>query len=297
MVRKALLAALVAVCLVIPAMAQSVGDYLDVYIVTVKPDKQADFDVLARKIADANRKYSGDRWIAMESVYGENNVFVFVSTRATYADIDASMGSFMGAMTKAYGKDAAHKMLTDWNNYIVGGRSEFRKRRWDLSRKAPMDPADYAKMIGESRVLRTTAVHVKPGKIAEFEAEMKEVKDAAEKAENTHTVLVSQVLEGGKGTTFYFSSLRPGMGGFDNNPAGRDILGEEGYKKFLQTSSETVEGTESMLLRYSAELSSPPEPVVAAAPDFWNPKPVMAAKAAKPKPKSTMEPAAQKQKQ
>ncbi len=283
MVRKALLAAVTAVCLVIPAFGQTVGDYLDVFVVTVKPEKAAEFEALARKMADANRKNNGDRWIAMESAYGESNVTVFVSTRSSYADIDKSMDAFMGSLIKSYGKDQAQKMLNEWNNYITGSRSEFRRRRWDLSRKTPQDPAAYAKLIADSRVLRTTAVHVKPGKIAEFEAEMKEVKAVAEKSDKTQPVLVSQVLEGGKGTTFYFSSLRSGLSGFDNNPSGAEILGEEGYKKFLQTSSETVEGTEYMLFRYSAELSSPPEAVIAAAPDFWNPKPAAPVKAAKPK--------------
>src|SRR5579862_449592 len=280
MVRKALLAAVTAVCLVIPAFGQTVGDYLDVFVVTVKPEKAAEFEALARKIADANRKNNGDRWIAMESAYGESNVTVFVSTRSSYADIDKSMDAFMGSLIKSYGKDQAQKMLNEWNNYITGSRSEFRRRRWDLSRKTPQDPAAYAKLIADSRVLRTTAVHVKPGKIAEFEAEMKAVKEVAEKNDKTQPVLVSQVLEGGKGTTFYFSSLRSGLDGFDNNPSGAEVLGEEGYKKFLETASNTVEDTNYMVFRYSAELSSPPEAVIAAAPDFWNPKP--SAAAAKP---------------
>ena len=295
MVRKALLAALVALCLVIPTVAQSVGDYLDVYIVRVKPDKAADFEALARKVADANRKNHGDQWLAMESQYGENNVYMFVSSRQSYADLDKAQDSFMGAMNKTYGKEMSQKMLNEWNNYIAGARSEFRKRRWDLSRKAPTDPAAYTKFIGTSRVLRTTAVHVKPGKIAEFEALMKDLKEASEKAENTQPVLVSQVIEGGKGTVFYISGLRPGLDGFDKNPSARDILGEEGYKKYLKDVSETVDGTDSMIYRYSAELSSPPEQLIAVAPDFWNPKPVMAAKTAKPKP--PMEPTAKKEKQ
>jgi len=277
MVRKALLAALVAVCLIVPAVGQGVGDYLDVFIVKVKPEKVADFEALSRKIADANRK-NGDKWLALESVYGESNTYTFVSTRQSYGDIDKASESFMGALSKAYGKDGSQKILNDFNNYVAESRSEFRKRRWDLSRKAPSDPADYAKLIGSSRVLRTTAVHVRAGKVAEFEALLKEVKEASEKNENTQPVLVSQVLEGGKGTVFYISGLRSGMDGFDNNPTAREILGEEGYKKYQQEVAETVQGTDSMIYRYSAELSSPPEPVVAIAPDFWNPKPVAATK-------------------
>lgn len=284
MVRKALLAALVAVCLALPVLGQTVGDYLDVYIVQVKPDKAADFEALARKIADANRKNNGDTWMAMESVYGESNTYSFVSTRQSYADLDKGQESFMGALNKAYGKDVSQKMLNEWNNYIAGARNEFRKRRWDLSRKASTDPAAYAKFVGSSRVLRTTAVRVRPGKIEEFEALLKEAKEANERSDKTQPVLVSQVIEGGKGTIFYISSLRSGLDGFDKNPTTREILGEEGYKKYLQTISETVENTDSTIYRFSAELSAPPEQVIAAAPDFWNPKPVVAAaKVAKPK--------------
>jgi hypothetical protein len=49
-----------------------------------------------------------------------------------------------------------------------------------------------------------------------------------------------------------------------------------------------------MIMRFSPELSNPPQEILAAAPDFWNPKPVVAA--AKPKSKG-VETAAEKQKQ
>jgi hypothetical protein len=67
----------------------------------------------------------------------------------------------------------------------VWSRAEFRRRRWDLSRKAPADAEAYAKFIGESRLLRTTAVHIRPGRTTEFEALLKEVKEAGEKNPDT----------------------------------------------------------------------------------------------------------------
>lgn len=296
MVRKALLALLVAVCFAIPAVAQAVGgDYLDVFIVKVKPEKQADFEALARKIADANRKSGGDKWLALQTVYGDNTTVEFISHRNTYADIDKAQDTFMGAMNKAYGKDMSQKMLNEWNNYVSGSRSELRKRRWDLSRKAPADNAAWAKMVGESRVLRTTVVHIKPGHGPEFEALLKDLKAAGEKSEKAAPLLVSQSIEGTRGTTYYLTGLRMGMAGFDSNPTTKEMLGEEGYKKYLQSVSEHVEGSDSMVLRFAADLSAPPDNVVAVAPDFWNPKPVMAAKAAKPK--SPVESAAKKDKQ
>ena len=178
-----------------------------------------------------------------------------------------------------------------------------RRRRWDLSSKAPTDAAAYAKFIGESRVLRTTAVHIRPGQVPEYEAMLKEIKEALEKDANTHPLFVSQVVEGTKGTTFYVTALRTSLGGFDKNPTLRDILGEEGVKKFQHMNAEAVEEAESTLLRFSPELSNPPEEVASAAADFWHPKAMMAsagkskaatAKTAEIKPAAEKQPPAEK---
>jgi hypothetical protein len=283
MSKKAIWALAVVASLVLaaPVAVRAQGDYLDAYIVKVKPEKVADFTALAKRIANANRRFNGDNWLAMETLYGEGNTYAFVSTRQDYADVDKANDAFMGALNKAYGKEAADKILQDWNNCIASSRSELRRRRWDLSRKAPTDAAAFAKLVGEARVLRTTAVHVRPGHIADFEALLKEVKEVAEKNSDTQPVLISQVVEGTKGTTFYVTSLRSSLGGFDKNPTARDILGEEGYKNYLKANADFVSGTESTIFHFSPELSNPPEEVAKVAADFWQPKAVSAS--AKPK--------------
>jgi hypothetical protein len=283
MSKKAIWALAVVASLVLaaPVAVRAQGDYLDAYIVKVKPEKVADFTALAKRIANANRRFSGDRWIAMETMYGEGNTYAFISTRQDYADVDKANDAFMGALNKAFGKEAADKILQDWNNCIASSRNELRRRRWDLSRKAPTDAAAYTKLVGETRVLRTVAVHVRPGHIADFEALLKELKEAGEKSSDTQTVLVSQVVEGTKGITFYVTALRSSLAGFDKNPSIRDILGEEGYKNYLKTNADSVSGTESTLFHFSPELSNPPEEVVQVAADFWQPKAVTAS--AKPK--------------
>src|SRR5215472_15391178 len=204
MLRKALWALAAAVVwLAVPVTMRAQMEYLDVYSVKVKPEKSAEFNALARKVADANRKFNGDRWLATETIYGEGGTFNFVGYRQDYADIDKANEAFMGALQKAFGKEAAEKILHDWDNCLASSRSELRRRRMDLSRKAPTDPTTFAKMVGESRVLRTTMVHVKPGHVPEFEALLKEVKEAGEKNPNAAPVLVSQSVEGTKGATFY----------------------------------------------------------------------------------------------
>ncbi len=286
MVRRAFWVLAVAVLLAAPAVVRAQGDYLDVYIVKVKPEKIAEFNTLAKKIAEANRRFNGDRWLAEETMYGESDRFVFVSVRQNYGEIEKAFQSFMGALHKAYGKDAAEKMLHEWESCLAGSRSELRRRRMDLSRKAPTDAAAYIRLVGGARVLRTITVHVRSGHAAEFEALLKEIQATGEKAENAQPILVSQTVEGSKGTTYYVTALRSSLAGFDKNPSLQEILGEEGYKKFLQVNAESVEGTESALYRFSPELSNPPEEFVAAAPDFWNPKHAVAVAAAPAKPKA-----------
>jgi len=300
MVKRAVWALLLVVSLVAPIAAHAQGDYLDVYIVKVKPEKLADFEAITKKWIDANKRFNGDTWVALETVYGESNVYQFTSTRQDYAEIDKINEAAMAAANKAFGKEAAEKMGRDFQNCLVWSRSELRRRRWDLSRKAPADASAYTKLIGESRVLRTTAVHLRPGRSADFEAYLKEAKEAGEKNPNAAPVFVSQVIEGNKGTTFYVSTLRGSLGGFDKNPTMRDILGEEGYKKFLQMNVEAVEETQSTLFRFSPELSNPPEEIAKVAADFWHPKQMMtgASKSKAPSDSAAqMKPAAEKPKQ
>src|SRR6266436_9909479 len=290
--RRALWAFAIAVCLTAPAAVRAQGEYLDVLTVKVKPEKLTDFQALTKRFAEANRKFNGDRWLALQSVYGEANVYQFTSVRKDYADIDKANEAEMIAANKGLGKEGAQKLEQDFNTCIVWSRSELRRRRWDLSRKAPQDAEAYAKLIGESRLLRTTAVHIRPGHVPDFEALMKDVKEAAEKNADTQTVFVSQVVEGSKGATFYVSTLRSSMAGFDHNPTLREILGEEGFKKFQQISADAVEVADSTLFRFNPELSNPPEEVAKVAMDFWRPKAVMAAAA---KPKTSLEPVAAKE--
>src|SRR5215470_9184747 len=295
--RKALWAFAVVVCLGAPVAVQAQGDYLDVFIVKVKPEKMTEFNALNKKWVDANRRNNGDRWIAMETLYGEGGVYQFTAIRKDYADVDKANEASMAAVNKAFGKEATMKIIQDFSNCLVWSRMELRRRRTDLSRKPPTDAASYAKLIGESRLLRTTAVHIRPGHVPEFEELLKEAKEAGEKKGDLPPVLVSQVVEGSKGATFYVTALRSSMGGFDHNPTLREILGDDGFKKFQKVNADAVETAESTLFRFSPDISNPPEEIAQVAADFWHPKTMgISASASKPKAKGdTVEPAAAKQ--
>ncbi|HUC55044.1 MAG TPA: hypothetical protein VMR90_13410 [Candidatus Cybelea sp.] len=294
--RKGLWAAAVVLCLAAPMAVQAQEDYLDVFIVKVKPEKVTEFNALNKKWVDANRRFNGDHWLAMETLYGEGNVYQFTSFRKDYADVATTEQATMLAANKAFGKAAADKIGQDFMNCLVWSRTELRRRRMDLSRKPPADADSYAKLVGQSRFLRTTAVHIRSGHVPEFEDLLKEVKEAGERNPDMPPLLVSQAVEGAKGATFYVTSLRSSMSGFDHNPTMREILGDEGFKKFQKVSADAVETSESALYRFAPDISNPPDDIAKVASDFWHPKTTNAMAAARTKSKTaTMEPATAKE--
>jgi hypothetical protein len=269
--------AVVLVLLATLAAGQAQEQYLDVYTVQVKPEKRAEFDAIAKKIGAANRQNKGDAWLAAETVYGQGDRVSFISIRQGYGDAEKATGAFYEAMQKTYGKPGTDKIFQDFSQCLVSSRTEFRRRRWDLSSNAPTNPAAMAKLLGNSRWLRTAAVHVRPGQVAAFEALLKDVKVAREKASPPVTTLVSQAVAGQEGTVFYVTTLQDSLAGFDTLPTIQQTLGEEGYARYLKTVADVVADSETVINRFLPELSNAPEEVAAIAPDYWTPKTVVAA--------------------
>jgi len=277
--------------------AQGQEDYLDVFSCRVKPEKRSDFDALARKISDANRANDGDRWIAMEATYGEGNLVNFVSTRRSYGELDQANEAFMKAMATAMGGQAnVQKAFADFNATLNSSRSEFRRRRWDLSSNAPSDPAARAKLVGAAKWIRTTMVRVRLGHGPDFEAMLKELKAAREKTTPQEITLVSQAVAGQTGTVFYISTLKSSMAGFDGGTPMPQLLGQEGYQRFLKVSADAVLNTESAIYRLLPDLSNPPPEVASVAPEFWTPKPAVTTAAATATPKMAAKPRAKAKK-
>ena len=274
---RAMWTAVVLVLLATLAAGQAQEQYLDVYTVQVKPEKRAEFDAIAKKIGAANRQNKGDAWLAAETVYGQGDRVSFISIRQGYGDAEKATGAFYEAMQKTYGKPGTDKIFQDFSQCLLSSRTEFRRRRWDLSSNAPTNPAAMAKLLGNSRWLRTAAVHVRPGQVAAFEALLKDVKVAREKASPPVTTLVSQAVAGQEGTVFYVTTLQDSLAGFDTVPTIQQTLGEEGYARYLKTVADVVADSETVINRFLPELSNAPEEVAAIAPDYWTPKTVVAA--------------------
>ncbi len=163
MLRKVAGALLFAVLTTVVALGQEQAGYLDVYIAHVKPEKRAQFDAVNKRIAEANRRYKGDTWIAMETTYGEQNTVRFVSARGSYSDVEKAFATFMGAVSKAPGGPT---LFQEFNSTLESARSEIRRRRWDLSYNPPSDAAAGMRAVGNARWIRTVIVRVRPGHAA-----------------------------------------------------------------------------------------------------------------------------------
>jgi hypothetical protein len=270
-----------------PAAAQLQNDLLDVFTVRVKPEKMAQFDAVAKKIAAANRQNNGSDWLAITQEYGQGHSVRFVSVRPSFAAIEEANVAFMAAMNKAYGKAATEQIFREGDSCMASAQSEVRRRRWDLSSNPPADAAALARLLGEARWVQTTMVQGRPGQGPRIEEQMRVIKAAGEKATPKVTTLVSQAIAGQTGTVYYVSTLRKSLGEIDGATPLPQLLGEEAYGTFLKAVADSVLTTETTIGRFRPELSSPSEPIVAAAPDFWRPKPVAATKgAAEPTPKA-----------
>ena len=281
MLRRTLWVPAACVLFAAPAAAQLQNDLLDVFTVQVKPDKMAQFDAAGKKIVAANRQNKGSDWVALAQEYGQGYTVRFISTRPTYAAIEEASQAFMAAMNKAYGKAATEQIFHDVDSSLVSSQSEIRRRRWELSANVPADAAAMARMVGEARWAQTMTVHVRPGQGSKVEEQLRVIKAANEKAAAKVTVLVSQAVAGQTGTIFYVTTLRKSLAEIDSATPLSQLLGEDGFRKFQAEVSESVLATETSISRLRPEWSNPAEPIVAAAPDFWRPKPVAAPRAAK----------------
>ena len=254
-------------------VGQVTNDYVDVMAFRVKPDRRADFDAIVKQMVEANRQNQGDRWIAWETSYGEWQSVYFTAFHPNYASIEQSGESFRSAMTKAVGPEGLAKMLQDFNQTVVSGRAEIRTRRLDLSNNVPAEPAARAKDVGSARWLRTTIVRVRAGHTADYEAMLRTIKTAYDRAMLSRARYVSQSSAGERGAVFYVSSIGRGLSDLQSLPPLADVLGRDGYQRYLSVAKEAVLSTEVIILRALPELSNPPEEVVAAAPEFWRPPP------------------------
>jgi hypothetical protein len=284
---KVIAAVIASLLLAASAAGQTIDNYVDYYIVKVKPEKRADFDGVARRIAVANSRANGDRWIAYEPIYGETNTVYFASSRKDLAAIDTGIESLMRAMKESIGPNF-ETVFHDIDACTVSARGEIRRRRLDLSSGVPDNQEQYGKRLGAARYIRTTTIRIRPGTAPQFEELARTVAKVTAQREPERMFAVSQTVAGQTGTVYYVTDFQTKLAGFEPNPQSmRDAMGEEAYGQLEKRLSETVLTTETLIAKFLPELSNPPDAVANVSAEFWKPEPATgtADRAAKPKAK------------
>lgn len=263
---------------------QTRDNYIDYYVVKVKPERRADFDGVAKKIADANRRANGDRWLAYEAVYGETNTVYFASTRKDMAAIDTATENFMRAMKESLGPNF-EAIFREMDSCTSSGRGEIRLRRWDLDTNVPEDQDQLGKRIGEARYVRTMMFRIRPGHGPHFEELLRTVGKANAKRTPNVMTSVSQAVAGQMGSVYYVTQFQPALGGFDPPAQSlRETLGDAEYQQFQKGLAEDVLTSEVTISKFLPALSNPPDAILNASPAYWKTGPAGTAdRMAKPK--------------
>ena len=258
------------------AMAQTGADYLDMTRVQVRGDKGKEFENAVEKLAEVNREYKGDRWVALSTEYGEFGGYTFASTRENLAAVETGMCAFQKALKEGLGP-MGDKLMRDLSAFSASGHSELRHRRWDLSVNKPSSTADLLKIVAQTRWIRTLTLNMKPGRNMQYIEAWKPFMAELEKISPPVPVFVSESSTGSPAlfVGVYYKSWAE----MDAGAAGvQRAVESQAYQHLTMVTQDTVEASRWEVLKLRPELSCPPDEVIQSDPAFWKPKPAAAPK-------------------
>jgi hypothetical protein len=149
--------------------------------------------------------------------------------------------------------------------------------------------------LSNIRYVEITQFTLQPGHGKDWEDLVKMVIAGHKKAGTNANWATYELEYGGPGDTYLIFSGDTGMkdidDGFLDGKKFHDAMGDEGMKKLDELYGHTVASSDSELFSINPKQSYPPDAWVKAAPDFWKPKPMAAAKpAADSKPAAAAKP-------
>ena len=145
--------------------------------------------------------------------------------------------------------------------------------------------------LAHDRYMEISVYKLKPGHQKDWEEASKLVIDATKKAGTSAHWAMYEIAYGGADEYVIFSgdkSMSDIDTGYAEGKKFNEAMGEEGMRKLDQLVQSSVDSADSELFEINPRQSYPPEDWVKANPEFWKPKPAMAAaaKSAAPQKKS-----------
>jgi hypothetical protein len=143
--------------------------------------------------------------------------------------------------------------------------------------------------LSHARYVEVTSFHLRSGHREEWNKVVKMVKEAHEKAGTSAHWSMYEIAYGGPDGTFVALSADNSMAdidtGFAENKKFMEAMGADGMKEMRTLYASAIDSSSSELFSINPKQSYPQDDWVKGDPDFWKPKPAMAAKpaaAAKP---------------
>lgn len=152
--------------------------------------------------------------------------------------------------------------------------------------------------LAHVKYMEVTSFHLHPGHHKDWSDLVKLAVDGNKKG-GTQSTWAMYELEYGGSEEYVLFSADKGLGdidaGFADGKKFRDAMGEDGMAKMDELAAKCIESSDSELFAINPKQSYAPEDWVKANPEFWKPKPAMAAKPAadKMKPMAAMKTAGQ----
>lgn len=259
--------------LALPCSAQQSSDpggFVEVTWMKVKQDKVSEFDQMARRVADANRRAKGDNWVAYADFYGTDQYVQMASARSSPEAIETGMNKFMMSVKEIMGY-TPDRFLSEVAKLVEGSGTELRRRRWDLS-WGSADGQEWLAKLAKANYLVSVVVKVKPGRGPDAEKQMLMIKQAAATKGEASAGMVTQIMLGGSAGTFYVTIPVESLRDIATMPSPSSMLGEEGYRSYSQMAAENYASVEIRLRRSVPAWSNPPSSYLEANPKLWTVK-------------------------
>jgi len=236
--------------------------------VKVNNGKGAVFGKMAAQFRDAANSSSSDAyWIAGTPITGEDGIVTYV----TFQDSMAGVEKFVGDLDKIYTAAAAKNASLDTEAAEAEGPSHTGLGRYrdDLSYNADMVSP------GDTRWWNAEVVSLRPGCQKEFEDAVKQVMDLHKKVQDHDHWIAYQIVSGEQLPAMLFVTPMKSLAEEDEEPpaAAKELFDSPLVQRLFQSiSKECITGVRSHYTQVQPSFSRPSPNVVAAAPDFWNPK-------------------------
>lgn len=252
----------------------------------IKPGQMGPHEKNAAKfVAIQNKANAESHRLALMPVSGDNNVVLYLEGYGSFADLEKAQSQFEATLdVNASLRAELDQNTRDGADMHVSQKTSIAVFRPDLSFR-PKNIEDVAK----SRYFGVGVSRVNTGRSSDYEAWLKELNAAREKAnaEGIHTA-VYQVLTGASVGTFVTFTMNRSLAEWDefrakmadrNKAIDAALGGESAVKERAKRAGEIIADTNVALYALNPSISRPGAAFVAYDPDFWKAKPAAEAKA------------------